>query len=76
MLLHILKYTEGGKKGNVSFNFRNPSSRWLNVRIKVVSVILNGRVQDPTRMLPFVVKEKCTIEPKGAESVRVRTCSV
>ena len=38
-----------------------------------MSVILNGRVQDPARVLPFVVKDKCIIEPKGTENVKVRT---
>ena len=38
-----------------------------------MSVILNGRVQDPARVLPFVVKEKCIIEPKGTENVKVGT---
>ena len=38
-----------------------------------MSVILNGRVQDPARVLPFVVKDKCIIEPKGSENVKVLT---
>ena len=41
------------------------------MRIEVVTVLLNGLVQDPARVLPFVMKEKCIIEPKGTENVKV-----
>ena len=35
--------------------------------------MLNGQIQDPARVLPFVMKEKCIIEPQGTENVKVIT---
>ena len=60
-----------GLSSTAGLAIRNPSVRWLHVRIEIVSIQLDGQVQDPQRVLPFVMKEKCIIEPHGSETVKV-----
>ena len=50
----------------------NITNRWLDVRLSICSVTINGQAQDPDKSHPFITKEKAIIDPGNTEEVKVR----
>ena len=54
-----------------SLPITNTTNRWIDVRLQVVAVTVNGEKQNPERVYPFITKEKAIIDPGNTEEVKV-----
>ena len=50
---------------------QNYSNTWLHIRLSVCMLTIDGRHVDPTIVIPFVMKDRLTLEPYSTEELKV-----